>query len=76
MLTVLTAITNVFTDYEVTVPVTGVQEAYGLKLYHLKENGFNVRYQAINWTIVPGEEPAADTGSGIPDYDPITGFTW
>ena len=73
---VVTALTTVFTDYEVTVPVTGVQQAYGLKLYHMKENGWNVRYHAITWTIVEGEAPAQDTGSGIPDYDPITGFTW
>ena len=73
--TVVTALTNVFTDYTVTIPVTGVNEAYGLKLYHTKESSWNIRYQAITWTFVPGEA-APDTGSGIPDYDPITGFTW
>lgn len=41
-------------DYEITIPVTGVSTAYGFKVRHLKEDSWNVRYYSISLTVENG----------------------
>lgn len=40
-----------FTDYEVTIPINGVTSAYGVKISHLKESSWNLRYAGMTLTI-------------------------
>ena len=49
--TVTTLATNTFADYEVSIPITGVTSAYGVKIYHTKEDGWNLRYSGMTLTI-------------------------
>ena len=48
--TVTTKITSTTgSDFEVEMPVAEAADAYGVKIYHMKENGWNVRY--YNFTL-------------------------
>lgn len=76
VVTVATALTKESKDYKVEFPVAGVATAYGVKVYHAKETSWNVRYYGIAAEIDDTPAGGGDNGSGIPDYDPITGFTW
>lgn len=39
------------TDYTVSIPVSGVSSAYGIKLYHTKESSWNVFYYGLTLVI-------------------------
>lgn len=47
--TKITATTG--SDFVVAIPVSGVTSAYGIKIYHLKENSWNVRYYSMTLEI-------------------------
>ena len=40
--------TNTGDSYEVNVPTTGITSAYGLRISHKKESGYNVRYYSMS----------------------------
>ena len=52
VVTVTSKITNkTGSDFEVSIPVTGVTSAYGVKIYHTKESSWNVRYYGMTLTV-------------------------
>ena len=59
--TVTTKITNTNgSDFEVSIPVTGVSSAYGFKVRHMKEDGWNVRYYGLTLTVESGSSSGSD----------------
>ena len=44
--------TNTGDSYEVNVPTTGITSAYGLRISHKKESGYNVRYYSMSLSYI------------------------
>ena len=57
-------------DFSVSMSTTKATDAYGVKIYHKKENSWNVRYFGFSLTY---EAAASGSKASVPTFDPVSG---
>lgn len=56
-------------DFSVSMPVEKTTNAYGIKIYHMKEDGWNVRYFSFSLSY----EAATGSKASVPDFSLASG---